>query len=723
MTFNPKITIGGIVPIIAQNFYWEYTAGAYPFTTNIQIDKKHTKLLEGELLNNPTFIEINMRGSKTGEPIRDYTHKIDRVWLLEPMDVSPLYTTWRVADNRFSYAYDTITCSYNKTRVKNSVVTSMPTELGRPSDIRKDYDTFGEGRYLYWSIRGLEVPYTVQEILERELNNLGIFVAPMPKDEESYYLENVEFNAVSAPSVLEAICALGRYQIGINPDGSIYAYNLDYYDKDKLEQIRISANNRKLSSGKLYKQDRSRMRPNSITTLFERKEEIWLTKSSSETSEGSGVFIGNNYPLPVAPKPPVWDNDDILWDRVVGVENVIQIPYPVAIDGTERLVGEWIPMWQYLKTLGITQTEIRQGWFNNSLETIYVERQHALNLPRDVNNEPVWRGQVAAIRKHYRQTFRIDPIFMDKINSWENKRVGIVDNYSKFVPPSPVFSDYTVLVKSRQPKVAKRTAGWENENYVYKVEDRDYGRIQSTPGIIEMISQPLGIFRVAYPSTQYSALFDIIPFALNTSVKRGTGQSFLGTQDFLISASHIEEKWSFETIISVVRGAIRNPLNPVPTYDSRRFYPIAFTGGVGFPIGRGPTKIVAVNSEYARFAVKEIAKGSEPGSWFIKNINIDPVNSAVIGAIARGEASKIIHNFDDYYAGTVTLGGIYDDLRLMANIQSIGIQISPDAGLRTIITFMPVTPPSLEQRVKQDTINFLHRHVTRADERNMPVAR
>ena len=709
---TPLLTIGD-VPVLQQGFSWSFTCGASPFMTTITVSNEQSEKIK--TLVNPVTLKLEIDGTVGGTNFLPTTLIVQNVWVLEPIPINDWQTSWRLADNRYRYINRIVTCSYNKTRIKNSIIGAVPDTLGSPSELRKDFDTFREGRYLEWSIKGGEVPYTIQEILEKELAKLGIQVMPMPVDNESYYIENIEINAQPAPSALDYICGMGRYDISINRAGEVYAYNIDYYDLAKLDRLVNETENRKIGANKLYKQDRKRMRPQNITIFFEKKEEIWLTNSSSEVEEGSGISIQAGAPLPVSPKLPIWGQPDIdTFKRVVGVENVIQVPYPITIDGKEYKVGEWLPMWRYLRAIGITENEVRDYWFSNALETIYVERQHLLNLPRDVNNEAVWRGRIAAVRKHYRQIFRIDPLFMDTIESWDNRRIGVIDNYSRYTPPSPLFSNYTVLVKSRQPKVAKRTAGWENENYIYDINIKDPARALPTAGTIEMTSKPLGIFRISYPPTHFSALFDIIPFELDVAVKRGVGQGFLATQDFLLSATKIKKAFDMQTIISIIRGpAVQVP--PPDVYDERRYYPVPFlnTGGTA------PEKFHLNRSEYARFALKELEFDPTTGQYFIKNPNIDPVNNTLIKALARSEASRIMHNYDDFPFGTITIGGILDML-VQANIASISINVGT-SGLQSSVAFKPVASFTIEQKSKQEVINYLHRHVSRADDRNLPT--
>jgi len=709
---SPLIQISN-VPILEQNFSWSYTCGAQPFSTTILTDNEQTKLLKA--LVNPVDIKIVVYGAVGNANLTETTYEIKNCWLLEPMPINDWQTSWRIADNRYRYINRIVTCSYNKTRAKNSVISAVPNNLGTPSELRQDFDTFREGRYIEWSIKGGEVPYTIQEILEIELAKLGIPVLQLPFDNESYYIENIEINAQDAPSALDYICGMGRYDISINNNGEVFAYNIDYFDKNKLDLLVSSTENRKLGAGKLYLQDKKRMRPQDITIFFEEKEEIWLTNSSSEVEEGAGVSIPINKPLPVLPKPPIWDDLDIeLNKKVVGVENVIQIPYPITIDGKEYLVGEWVPMWRYLKVIGLTEQEVRDYWFSNALETIYVENQHLLNPPRDVNNEAVWRGRIAAIRKHYRQVFRIDPLFMDTIESWDTRRVGIVDNYSRYSPPSPLFSNYTVLVKTRQPKVAKRTAGWDNENYIYDINLKDPARTQPTAGTITMVNKALGIFAISYPPTHFSALFDIIPFELSVAVKRGVGQGFLATQDFLLNSTKIKKSYEMQTIISIVRGPARI-LGGDDVYDERRYYPVTFenTGG------EAPEKFHFNRSEYARFSVKKIGADPETGQLTVVNDASEPVNINIINALARSEASRIMHNYDDFPFGNISIAGILD-MRVQANIANISISMNK-AGVQSSVSFKPVASFTLEQKSKQEIINFLHRHISRADDRNLPT--
>jgi hypothetical protein len=504
---------------------------------------------------------------------------------------------------------------------------------------------------------------------------------------------------------LQNLLSKGRLELSIDRKGQVYVFSIDYWNKTDFDTLFDLQKFRKVSGSRMYYQDRSRVRPKNINVSFEKKTETWVCNSESD----SALWEGDKTPLPLSENLPIWSSEDIRMRRVVGCENVISIPYPVTIDGREYKTGEYVQMWKYLEAVGITDAEVRTMWFSNALVMIYASRLDIAEGLVSEKNHQVAANVVGAIKAHYRQVFRIDPYIMDQIESWDARRCGVVDTYSHFSPPSPLFSDYTIIPHARNPLVAKRSAGWQSETYVWKTNIRDPYRTRATAGTIAVVNQPLGIFRTAYPSTVFSALKDIVPFGLQSPLTRTVNQAngSIGVGPFLPQSLVIDSDFTLNTIISVIWAT--DPITKA-YYGGLKYYTefFDFTGQGG----KGPDINYQSRMEYARFAVKEL---DDTGK--LKNSNGDPVNLGIINSIAKTEAAKIAHQYRDFPFGGCTLAG-FVDFPVQANLSEVRFSFVPGHGGTTTFGFKPVVGPTNEQKLTQDAINFLHRHVSRADAKN-----
>ena len=701
MSATPNLTIG-VVPVQQQGFSWSLTAGVEPAYHSITVPNGLSRRLEG--VQNPTTIRLEADGGLDGT-LKPTTLEFKNVWLLEPKKVDDYHVSWTLADNRFSLRGKLLYCSYNKTRAKNERRAGAAQATGTPAELRQDFDLFAAGRYLPWSVQADGKPWNVAQIIDLELAKLNIPYRRCGNIQQVYTVENVQMDGIDIFSALRSLLAMGRLEMSIDREGQVYVYSIDYWNKTDFDTLFDMQKYRKVSGQKMYYQDRSRIRPKNINVSFEKKIETWVCNSSSD----SALWEADRTPLPLTEYLPVWTQEDILMRRVVGCENVISIPYPIIINGTEYKTGEWVQMWKYLAAIGITDAEVRTMWFSNALQITYATKLDLAEGLVSEKNQQVAANVVSAIKAHYRQVFRIDPYVMDQIESWDCRRCGVIDTYSHFSPPSPLFADYTIIPHARNPLVAKRTAGWASETYVWKTNTRDPYRINATAGTVTMVSQPLGIFRVSYPSTAFSALKDIVPFAVLNPLTRTINQAngSVGVGVLLPQNLEIDPDFTLNTIISVIWAtdpATKTYFGPNKYYTE--FFDFSAQNG------KGPDINYQSRMEYARFALRELdAQGKT------KNANGDPVNLGILNSIAKTEAAKIAHQYRDFPFGGCQMAG-FVDFPVQANLSEVRFTFAPNRGAVTVFGFKPVVGPTNEQKLTQDAINFLHRHVSRSDAKN-----
>lgn len=693
---DPKLEIGG-VPMQAQNFTWVLTPGVLPYTSSILVpiaeSNIHAQLLA---IPNPTYIKLTAYGGT--EARADRTELLfENIYLMEPKQIDPFHVRWSFADSRWAWRGKKLWYSYNKTRKLNLITSSVPVGELTPAILRQPFDTFGAGRYVYWSLKDQETPWNMKQILEDQLTQQGIpFDPAMSNDDGAYILENIEADGVDIYQGLANLLAASRLNIGIKRSGEVYVYSLDYFDDSQVNLIVQWQTYAKTAPGTLYMEDKSRIRPKKVHVYFDVKQEIRVVKSTSQN-----ITSSPNFRLAVGSNSPLWDSADFEFMNVVGCQNMIQCPYPVysAFSAREFRIGEWLPMWEYLASLNppITEAQIQQWYFNQCLERHYCQLLDAGNPFYE--NESFVQNIVGAIKRHYRRTYQIDPWCLDRIKSWEARRVAVIDNYSHYSSPSPLFADYCVIPTSRHPMLAKRIAAWDTNAYNWRVNDRDPYRRQPTAGTINMIDQALGIFGVSYPSSPDLTVKLIIPSAISDATLPKP-QLLSRTLDI----ATLDEEHTLETIISVVwntdrTGDYRHP---------RKFYLMSIPYH-----GLGPEVEYYSTLEHARFPVRECdAEGS---------VTTNPdicINGAIVDAIANSEAARIMNQFKDRYSGFVTLAGAVN-VSLTGSMKGIAYSFNESSGLTTSLDFRDRPPdPTLEQIVSPKTLAYLKRQVPRGDEVN-----
>ncbi len=696
---KPVYDLGG-VSLPMQNFSWSLVPGVQPYMTTFSVP---IGTLSDQIaaLAMPTYIRFEAFGGTEGKPTR--TDMIfDNLYLLEPKQIDPYHVQWTIADTRWSWRGKKLFYSYNKTRKFNKVGIATTDNI-TPAFLRRPFDTFASGRYIPWTLKGNgEAVWDMREILEDQLTKLYIpFVSWIGGTDGVYVLENIEANGVDIYEGLAQLLAASRMQLGIKQSGEMYVYSVDYFDDSQVNLIVQYQDRARTRPGTLYMQEKKRMRPKKVTVLFEKKMEVRVTATDFNTPASP------NFRFPISPKPPIWNQEDINNWRVIGCQNVIRCPYPVYSKAQARNIniGEFLPLWDYLQSLTppILESEIRTMFFGDRLERYYANQVDGGLANR--NDEQLIRHIISAIKGAYRRTYQIDPYLMDRIKKWEARRVAVFDQFSKYSPKSPLFSNYCVIPSRRHPSLAKRLALWDESAYNWLVDNRDQYRKSPTAGTISVIDEALGIFSVTYPGPVDTFLKPIIPSALDPL----PGISVRGT---LLEDCELVEDHVLDTIISIVWNNYKDG-----GYDDRtKYFPVLFDYSAHG--GEGPEIEYFTSREYARLRVRElntVAIGGGAIGGTMQDDPAKPTNEGLLDAIAAAEAGKMMNQFRNRYAGLVTLAG-YVPVTLTGNMKGIIYSFS-SKGMETTIDFRDTPPmPTIEQQVPQKVINYLRRQVPRGED-------
>lgn len=693
---TPLLTIGGIA-IPGTGFRWALQSGVLPYMTSQIVPKGAINDFLSQI-QNPTTIRLEATGGTTGQPDL-FVKEFNGIYLVEPKAIDDWHVSWTIADARWAWRGKKMYYSYNKTRVKNAFVSGISAGETDPVILRQPYDLFGTGRYLPWSIKGSEKPYNMREILEIELGKAGIlFDSNQFVDQGAYVIENIEGNGIDIYSGLANLLARSRLNLGIRENGHVYVFSLDYFDTNQIDAVYLQQASQKTKPGTLYKQDLKRIRPNRVVVKFERKVETRVISTDRDDTLGPKLIPYTN--------PPVWNQIDIDERRIIGCENVLPIPYPITIDGVERQIGEWIPLKRYISAITppILDSDIRTYYFYNGdrLKRRYAKLiEIATGSPPSQANEQYASHIVGTIISHYRRTYKIDPYWVDRMLSWDARRVSVIDNYSHYSPVSPLWIDYCAIPTMRHPALAKRTALWDEHATNWIVSQRDASREKPSPGSISIVNQPLGIFQISFPPMIDMIFKQIIPSALDPIPYPSLTKAAYSLEKCSLISAH-----TMEALISVVWAVDR--YDDFAGNSGKKYWSIPLDfGNLG---GVGPEIEYLSNSEWARMPIREI-KNEAP-----INNQEKPINEGTLDALAKVEAGKLINALKDRTSGVVTLAG-YVPVALTGNIKAVIISFT-GAGLETTLDLMEIPPaPTLEQALPQSMIDYLYRHVSRADEK------
>lgn len=465
------------------SFTWELSYGAQPYSTAILMDKHRAE--EIYTRGKPEWVNVGIRQSGstfTRNPPDDaggvsliFQDSKDRIEIknLHAIKVLPGDTfdtrTVLVADRRWAFRYQWVARGYNLRRggVKRRLVAgnlTTPVQL-RPevADYVYRRSTLNKGRV-----------WTAKEILEdvlRELVGEGNFVLGDLRLEDD--VEDLTINCSGDQALETVLDFLPGVQIYQALDGKIHVGHVfDQTELDVMAKVPVLG-------GQWIKVDNSALQSKEFHVHFDREVELRF-----DYTEGGGTQERGK-----------------KGEELLLVENVIINPlYELVLpDGTTSTHGEAIPVDTFLSAVNartdkptfyqdITQQDLRDAWLGRWSALL-----HRTAFDGDtktfVNN---WVLILAALRNHWRQTFRILPQWRDKILTLAARRTAIMDYENGVRAPASVHTEYIakLSILGLIPQGSQALA-ITNDDYAEDISEKNI-----SPFKVTVVNSDQGIFRV-----------------------------------------------------------------------------------------------------------------------------------------------------------------------------------------------------------------------------------
>ena len=701
--FNPPLIKIGHVPISEQMFAWEFTPGPLPYRTHFQfVNELHDKI---KTVKNPTTIQLKCQGS-IGQQQQDVNLFIENVFLIEGRQSDKYHWQWEIQDMRFLWRGEKITLKANRTWKVNKFGEGAKTRNKKdPGSLREPFNRFASYRYIPWSVKKDGKPYTALELLKEAFKQLpGVYPSSFPSD-NGYISENIAFEEEEPQLVLGTLCNWARCNIGVSLKGVPYVYSIDELENFSISKF-VPIEKQVIEGGIIFKEDRSRTRPPAIHVKFRRKEEIIIRLES----QNNKYKAPDNKPWKLTPTSKI-KQKEINEGRAVVCQNIIKLPNDTFINGQWYQRNTYILMKDYLDALKISEELVRKKWFSDLLVIYHAVLQApAGNLSAAGGPDPQAMMRVRAIQQHYRRVFQIDPYWVQRWESWENKRCTVVDPVSGFSSPSPVWQDFCLIPKIRPPSIkTKQKHLYAVGGYNWILSEKDPDRESPlTVASLRILDQELGIFEIDFPQMINDVIQEIIPSAV-TEPPRIAATATL----FDWSRVTLRENFELEAIISTV-PAVDKKSKPT----EKQFMTVSVLNS---DAGEGPEIEYLSGIEVARYPIdvglseKTLGLGKTSLAEAKKAIAADiPTNVSFLVPIAQAEANRMFHGYLDRHSGFSTCAGVdINKLRLFGQCKGISVSFSRNGGLKT---YYNVTTPPAPRNLQ----NLLPDHVRRYAYKQLP---
>ena len=673
---------------------WSLTDGVAPYVMSVEVEKLAADAMVASSVLDQATVTITDDQS--------VTIKAEKLTVIGAAPTSSPYTEiLTVSDRRWIWPRVWIKRSYNVRR-KTGRTRKLPDDQANLANLQADVG------YHQWSLRagskGAVKPWTAKEVLEDVLKclvgsdyKLELGGAELP------VVEGLELDSPGDVALGRVLSYLGGLiGVTVELDGTVRAYDrfsgkegalLGLDDPGDTKERGSTPTSLPMVHGYpvFAVQDRRVERPRSVKVLFTKAVELRFDSDEKSTPQPGGTAERGAAELKA--------------------QNVLPLPEDATINGAALPFGSWVRLDDYLSYLGtltppsglpaITLDIINRAWLHSALEVYGL-----------LDPSGLWARRVAAIRSHYRRTYRVARPYSERVREFWARRVKLQDVESNGFLASPAFFDYAAYTTWRGVNANKAADGpdpakmvrnvYSSGNSANGIIGTPISSLKKAPANVGMVDPELGIFSIDfYPDVSARAI-NYVHSAL-VDVPTDDPQA----SDTWLQDGHLYQSRELSCLLSTT---------PQAPNDNRQLYEVELTEddpgvlslgeGANNQKGIGPSVYVRVdpNEAMARFAWDDsraplirqwFAESTDPSSEIVESgesVFGLPLNADELMAVAKTHATAIYTQYVDHAEGGLTTG--LRDLKLTGIAKEIRHEAGADGALTTVS--MPPAPPQLD---------------------------
>lgn len=508
---TPKCKFGEAQLDASGEIRWDMTRGVNPWVGFLEFDVGERGQLE---FGDETTLTI-----EDGEGRKLEVKKLFAVGEMPAQD--PFRSRIIVADQRLFWRRRWVKRSYNvRTRTGNrrrlDADGTIPEEIAVTVDdvFYKAYSLRSDGSA--WDARQMLEDVLAAVVGESEVRIVGRF-------DRMRYVDNLEIDAPAPEALATALSYLPGAEVFVDEKGTVVIYNRYLVEAVQRLKLRLDGQEDLIPEARRngqgapnpYKygspidafQSLRDLRPDRIVCLFTVEQELRIDSKNPETDTSSTAF-----------------DRDGRW-----CENVLEVPDPTleipaasgrpartVVQGTWITVEEALDAWNAVKgdadLPDLTHESIRELWMTSYLESLYG------GLGK-LEPRVVWLYRIGSLRRHYRQTYRINRRFVQRFASWRPYRVALLDFETGQFARSSVYQDFTVVFNERgllaQASDMVQTMGIESSVDPGEKLSESEG---PAPALLTVVDAEQGIVRVDFQADLLGHVHQIIPSLLEDVV-------------------------------------------------------------------------------------------------------------------------------------------------------------------------------------------------------------
>lgn len=608
-----SVQLGGVELAGNAPVTWRFQSGVTPYTTTVQVHSTDAGDLEA-LLGEPTVLTIL--------DARGVLLEIKDVYILHraPTD-SHARAAFVIADKRWTWNRRLIAHDFN-------VPKKTGNRTGYGADVPiQNLVTVDEYDFAPWSIKDDGTRYTAQEALELVLGQLtgdDYEIASFPYDGDpsgQISVQGVHLRDPGDSALNRLLSFIPGARVFVRADGKVVVY--DATDTSAVRQY-INLLPRTSWSGEVETWiGRGAIRPAQVRVHYQREVELPVEYFDDYAGNTSSAPT-RNAPFLECVLPTVDPVTTIVdYDPELGREVEKEVP-----------PGTWVEMSRWLQAMDADRPDgslpwtfetIKRYWVAGDLDGVLGGR--GLDLDEDGNVSL----RIQALKQHFRQTFRLNRRYTDRIRSLRAVRTVVLDPVTGARAKAPSWGQACVIPSTKGQRMAAR--GPDGSGAVFRNVDylapSDGGEelIRTSPGPadVQVLDEDLGIFRLQWIVSPYGTEERYIPSKLVDS----TGAPRVVTRDLaeqesapMMAGAEIESGTNGIFLAPQMRMKAILTIVPAAPNDTSQFHRIdvdstevagRFSGSLEIQDGTGPVwdLFITPNEETARFAISSTNDASQ----------------------------------------------------------------------------------------------------------------
>lgn len=519
-----KVTLANVPLAATQGIAWRLVTGVQPFMAVYSVHKGSWARLK-EQKGQPLQLKIT--------DSRGVVQTINQVYILHeaPSD-SPHRVSFVVADKRWKWGAKLVARDYNvprKTGDRRFDNRTVPVETQVPVDVY-DYLPYSLMRPRNTVWRARDVVEDVLKIVEGnesggyQIDSFPIADTSGGNNTGEFSIQNVVLRDQGDAALSRVLSYVPGAEVYVRPDGRTVIFDATDLDAAETYFSALPASTYAGESAAWI--DRSAIRPKSVIVHYQREVEIRLSYSDD---------YGGTSAQPVHYAPYV---ENVL-PTVDATTTIYEFdPQTRTTIGKQVPPGTWVRVDKWLdamnqdrppESLPWTFATISRHWLKGDLEAVL----GASGL--DFDQEANVAARVQTLRQHFRQTFRVNRRYMERIRSLRAVRAALLDPVTGARAPAAVWGQ-ACRIPSAKWRMSKR--GTEDlsklkvyRNVDYLAPSRNGGSDLLTspigPARVDIIDEECGVFRLEWTPSMAGLDDAIIPCLLVGS----SGQPTTPTRD------------------------------------------------------------------------------------------------------------------------------------------------------------------------------------------------